>query len=534
MILTIIIFLLTISFLVFIHEGGHFLVAKWTRVWVHQFAIGIGPAIWRWRRRETEYSLRLFPIGGYVRMAGDEEPAAGKKATEGEEPAESAVEVPPDRLFMAKSPWQRMAIIFAGPLMNVLGAVLIIILLVALVGVPFVQIAGFSDHSPAASVMQPGDVILAINGQEIYSTQQVSRLIANSQGRPLDLLITRGEQGKNTHVTVQPYWDNSQGRYLIGVSFNGILLNQIGNLPSGSPLYQQGLRVNDVIVSVNKQPVRDWYEFTNDLRAALAGGARPATLEIIQSGGQRVQQALDLSGTPADLSAWLQGVQPLVLPIYGSTNVVQEIDHRSFLAQEGIEKGDRLVAINGEPVYDFINLIYLTRKAWQGDRQVTLQLERSGGERTIRFELPSQTRPALDLLQGVELELALHKPSNPLASLTIGLQQTWDVLVSFYLGLRSIVLGEIPAGQALSGPVGIAGILGQSIHQGLVPFFMLVALLSLNLGIINLLPFPALDGSRIVFIIYELIRGKPFPPEKEGWVHKIGFFVLMGALLLIT
>jgi membrane-associated protease RseP (regulator of RpoE activity) len=360
MILTIIIFLLTISFLVFIHEGGHFLVAKWTRVWVHQFAIGIGPAIWRWRRRETEYSLRLFPIGGYVRMAGDEEPAAGKKATEGEEPAESAVEVPPDRLFMAKSPWQRMAIIFAGPLMNVLGAVLIIILLVALVGVPFVQIAGFSDHSPAASVMQPGDVILAINGQEIYSTQQVSRLIANSQGRPLDLLITRGEQGKNIHVTVQPYWDNSQGRYLIGVSFNGILLNQIGNLPSGSPLYQQGLRVNDVIVSVNKQPVRDWYEFTNDLRAALAGGARPATLEIIQSGGQRVQQALDLSGTPADLSAWLQGVQPLVLPIYGSTNVVQEIDHRSFLAQEGIEKGDRLVAINGEPVYDFINLIYLT------------------------------------------------------------------------------------------------------------------------------------------------------------------------------
>ena len=76
---TIIAFFVAISFLVFIHEGGHFLVAKWVGVWVHQFAIGFGPAFLRWRGRETEYSLRIFPAGGFVRMAGDEEPAAGAK-----------------------------------------------------------------------------------------------------------------------------------------------------------------------------------------------------------------------------------------------------------------------------------------------------------------------------------------------------------------------------------------------------------------------------------------------------------------------
>jgi regulator of sigma E protease len=100
--LTIIAFIVTIGFLVVIHEGGHFAAARLFGVWVHQFAVGMGPAIWRRKGRETEYSIRIFPIGGYVRMAGEDR----------ESPEDQAV--PKERLFTSKPAWQRMIIVFAG------------------------------------------------------------------------------------------------------------------------------------------------------------------------------------------------------------------------------------------------------------------------------------------------------------------------------------------------------------------------------------------------------------------------------------
>jgi regulator of sigma E protease len=539
-ILTIIVFLLTISFLVFIHEGGHFLVAKWARVWVYQFAIGFGPAIARWRGQETEYSLRIFPMGGFVRMAGDEEPAAGgrkAKADEGQGvKAEHDVEVPPDRLFTAKSPLQRMAIIFAGPLMNIIAAIVIIILLVGLVGLPYLAVAGFTENSPAAAAMQPGDVILAINGQEVYTSQQVNRLVQGSPHRPLDILVGRGPE--RFHVAVTPQWDDGQGRYLIGVSFNGVLLNQIGQLAPSSPLAMQGLQEKDTILSFNDNPVQDWAGFADSLRQALQNHDFKATLEILRD-SKRIQQTINLSAGPSDVTSWFKGALPFTIGVYSSTNVVQAIDTHSYLAQQGIEKGDRLVSGNGRPISNYIDVVDLFSRAAQGDGQVILQVERAGSVRSIQFAIQAEsTQSPIDLLgmvlQGMQMQTALHQPSNPLQSLAIGTQQTWDVLVTFYLGLRSIVLGKIAAGQALSGPVGIFDILGKSLQQGWDQLFWLIALLSLNLGIINLLPFPALDGSRIGFILYELVRGKPISPQKEGWVHAVGFFVLIGVLLLIT
>ncbi|HED04928.1 MAG TPA: RIP metalloprotease RseP [Candidatus Fraserbacteria bacterium] len=532
---TIIAFFVAISFLVFIHEGGHFLVAKWVGVWVHQFAIGFGPAFLRWRGRETEYSLRIFPAGGFVRMAGDEEPAAGAKKGSEQEPAEEPAEpqVPPDRLFSAKSPWQRMAIIAAGPTMNIIGAVVMIILLAGLAGVPSVQVAGFSENSPAAAAaMQPGDIIVAINGQQIYFSQQVSQLIQSAQGRPLTIQVARGAERRQ--LTVTPYWDKDRGRYLIGILFNGILLNQIGQLATDAPLARQGLQRGDVILSVNGQPIDDWFEFAQGLRVALQAGAAQAHLRLLR-GSQLVKQSLDLSAGPADLAGWLKGANPALISVYPSDNVVQEIGAKSFLAQQGLQKGDRLLSANGEPLHNFVDLIYAFERTGQTGGRLALKLQRAGGERTLRFEIPDRNPQAiLKLLGGMQLQLALRKPSGLWQSLVVGFRETWDILVTFYQGMRSIIVGKTPASKALSGPVGIANILGKSLQQGLVSFLFLIALLSLNLGIINLVPFPALDGSRILFIFYELVRGKPIPAEKEGWIHAIGFFVLIGLLLLIT
>jgi len=336
-IITLAAFLITIGFIILIHEGGHFLVAKLTGMWVHELAIGFGPPIFRFRIRETRYSLRLLPIGGYVRVAGDE--------TSAEEDAE----VPQERLFPNRPPWSRMAMVLAGPLSNIMAALLIMVLVVGLIGIPYLEVYQVGEGSPAAEFLQPGDQIIAIDNRPLYFLAQLQQAVQRQgeAGLPVALEVQRGEQV--LHFSIRPIID--EGRYIIGVYFTG-------------------------------------------------------------------------SGT------------------------------------------------------------------------------------THRVPFPT--------------------------NIAVGAIWMKEVVVAQYLGLKAIFTGKVPAGEALTGPVGIASLVGRYFAQGLLPFLTLVALLNLLIGMLNLVPFPALDGSRAAFILYELVRGKPIPPEREGWVHYIGFIILMGLLLLIT
>jgi len=339
LLITLAAFLVTISFLVLIHEGGHFLAAKLARIWVHELAIGFGPPLLRFRIGETRYSLRLFLIGGFVRIAG-EEPASR---------SEEDARVPEARKFYAKPPLTRMGMVLAGPLSNVLAALLIMILVVGLIGVPYLEVYKFVEGSPAAGLLQPGDRLVAVEGRPIYFIEQLQRAVQRQgeRGQPVRLTVER--EGELLELAIAPRLEGD--RYIIGVYFVG-----------------------------------------------------------------------------------------------------------------------------------------------------------SGTTRRVPF------------------------PQN----VAIGLVWVKNIIFAMYLAFKGIFTGAISPGEALTGPVGIASIVGQSLAMGLLPFFTLVAALSLIIGLINLVPFPALDGSRAAFILYELVRGRPIPPEREGLVHYIGFVILMGLLLLIT
>ncbi|MCR4404942.1 MAG: M50 family metallopeptidase [Candidatus Acetothermia bacterium] len=335
---TLIGFLITIGFIVLIHEGGHFLLAKLSGIWVHELALGFGPAILRFRGRETQYSLRIFPIGGYVRVAGD-----GSGGEEDER-------VPPQRLFLNKPPLTRMALVLAGPTMNILAALVIMVLVVGLIRVPYLQVADFPPDSPSRGILQEGDRILSAEGRRIYFLEQFQRAVRErgEAGLPLTVEVERG--GQLERLTIQPKFE--EGRYIIGVYF-------------------------------------------------------------------------------------------------------------------------------------------------------------TGSELTQRVPFPT--------------------------SLGVGLLWVKNVVLGFYTGFKGLFTGAIPPGEAFTGPVGIASIIGQSLAEGLLPFLTLLAALSLVVGgLINLIPFPGLDGSRAAFILYELIRGKPIPPQRESLVHYIGLVILMGLVLLIT
>lgn len=190
--------------LVFVHELGHFLVAKRVGVMVHEFALGFGPRLLARRRGETVYALRLLPLGGFVRLAGMYPPR---------DPSEVP---PPGRGFNDKTVLQRMAVAAAGPLMNVGVAVLLLAVLLAVVGVrlPVPVVAGVEPGRPAAAAgLQPGDAIVAVDGTPVRQWVQVQRAIAASPGRPLTLTLRR--DGREVTVTVTP--DTVDGHGFLGV-----------------------------------------------------------------------------------------------------------------------------------------------------------------------------------------------------------------------------------------------------------------------------------------------------------------------------
>ncbi len=189
--------------LIFIHEFGHFLLAKRAGVRVDKFALGFGPRLFGFRRGETEYSLRLVPLGGFVLMAGMH-------------PNDEGNPVPPGRGYNDKTILQRMSIVFAGPFMNLVLAVALLAVVLAAVGVqmPIPRIDAVVEGSPAAEAgLHPGDVILAIDGRAIKHWGQVQRAVAESADRPLELRI--GRDGSAFTASVTP--ETREGRGFLGI-----------------------------------------------------------------------------------------------------------------------------------------------------------------------------------------------------------------------------------------------------------------------------------------------------------------------------
>ncbi len=196
----------------------------------------------------------------------------------------------------------------------------------------------------------------------------------------------------------------------------------------------------------------------------------------------------------------------------------------------GIMAGDRILAVNGNEVEtwdDFTNL--LTAQA--AGTAVVLEIQREGRNTEIEVipEISSSTGlPAIGVLSNI-----VYEKQGLLTAISIGLQQTYQLTMILLGGLWIMVTGGASAAD-IAGPVGIVGLIGDAAQVGTVFLLSFAAFLSINLGILNLLPIPALDGSRIVFALIEAIRKKPVQPEKEGFIHWLGFMFLMALIVLVT
>ncbi len=406
--------------LVVFHELGHFLVARAFGIRVERFSVGFGKSLLKWQRGDTTWSFAAVPLGGYVRMAG-------------EHPDDENCTGAPDE-FMSKIWWQRFCVVVAGPLANLVFA-LLAFSLIGLVGIPIplqsTQVE-LVDEAALAAGFLPGDQIEAVDG-----------------------------------------------------------------------------------VSVD-----NWYNFQLEVQDALDGA------EVIAVTVTRAAAELDLELERSAIPAALAGMQPWAAPKIGRV----AIGNPAY--QAGLRDGDRVVVIDGEPVSSWNEM--RERIISRPNEDIPLTIERDGVELEVEVHSLAQedaTGQMIGLI-GITMDTPNRRFTLPLGeSIREGVRNTGRWIVLAYSGLWRLVSDFSEAKNNIAGPITIVHLAGSS--AGPSEALNLLAVISIFLMTINLLPIPILDGGHALFCLIEGVRGGPLTMRSQLAMQKVGL-VVIGSLLVLA
>ena len=546
-------FILLVSILIFIHESGHFAFAKIFGVKVITFSIGFGPKIFRIRGKETEYCVGLLPFGGFVKML---------------EGRGTDVILPEDRArtFESQALWKRIVIVLAGPAMNVLFPIALYTsvfledreLLPPTVGVVL-------PGKPADGKLVPGDRIESIDGKDVESFPDVQSIVARRANKPLHLVVLR--DGKNVDVLVTPE-DAIEERELDIVDHIG----RVGIVPTfpaavlgvsrvDSPAYRAGLRSFDRVVAINGHKVERLF----DLQAALATN-RGDTVVLTYMRPVDAPNAPNGMGGLCDIAVMAPQVATITpLPrAEGTTAATGDANDRAadVMARAGIEgadlyaafvpegssewkaglrAGDRIVSLDGAPARSWESLnTDLVRGA---TRMHELAWTRDGAPMAGTFQL---RREQWDDELGQHYERYVFRTThwvpvarggmvpNPhplLYAIGRGVEETGSVIQFIAVGFVRLVQGRVSLSN-VSGPITLYDIAGQAGAKGPAYFVWAMALISVNLGLINLLPIPVLDGGHLAFFLIEWVRRRPLSLRVREVASLVGMSMLVALMLL--
>jgi regulator of sigma E protease len=422
-------FLAGLAALIFVHELGHFLIARKCGVTVEKFSIGFGPKIIGFKSKGTEYLIAAIPLGGYVKMKG-------------EDPEEELADA--QGSFSAATVYQRLAIAFGGPLFNILFAIAIYIG-VYMVGTQTsgTAVGKIHDSSPAQQAgLQTGDRIIEIGGEKIQYWHELQDIVQNAPDKKMDFVI---ERDSKTLITLPITPKSGETADLFGdkqkVGLIGIerLERNIFFIEEGSPADKAGFQVGDDILTIDGVEIRGG----SDLKAAADKPGQELTIRVLRDGQEHV-----LKVTP-------------------------ELKKITDLKGKEIRYGHMGFGISGEMI-------------------------------TERYSLP-----------GAVLR---------------GLEQTWERIYLISVSIKKLFTGSISA-KTIGGPILIFQVYGQQAELGLSYFVLLTAFLSINLGLLNLLPIPILDGGHILFFLIEIIKGKPISDANRERAAQVGLFMLLSLMV---
>lgn len=420
--MSIILALVIFSAIILFHELGHFLLAKKNGIVVTEFALGMGPKLFKFEKGGTVYALKLLPFGGSCAMLGED----------GAEDEEGA--------FNTKSPLARISVVAAGPVFNFILAFAASMIILGVVGYDPAEVIYVEEGSPAAVAgLQEGDLITEFQGKSV----DIAR----------DLVLQMNLDGIDSDEEIQMSYERDGERY------------DISYMPSSYTRYLLG--------------------FTG-----------------VQD-GDKIQITNLVSGYP--------------------------------MGDSKVHEGDYLVAIDSREFENFEDWnTYMGEHPLDG-KTITVTYERDG----LIYEEEMTPKESESVSVGFSYNTGRVK-TTPLGVLKYSV-----IEVKYWIKLTLKSIGMLFAGQVglkdMSGPVGVVDAIGSTYEEVKSEGFVMIAmnmlnmaiLLSANLGVMNLLPIPALDGGRLVFLIIEALRGKPIDREKEGMVHFAGLVVLMVLMVVI-
>lgn len=429
-------FLVVLGVLVAFHELGHFLAARWVGVKVLKFSIGFGPKIFGRQVGETEYLVSAVPLGGYVKLFGEDE-------TEATTPDDRR------RSFSHQGLWGKVLIVAAGPGFNFILAYLIFAGWLSTGSPLFVptfrdlsaDVEALVPGSPASVAgMEVGDRVVSVNGKEISTKTELLDLVSRSNGQPISLEVRR--EGHLKTLTATPVRmtgeevSTEEPLYTIGVEEMPALVTSVLH---GSPASMAGLQPGDRVVAIEGQTIYSWSQMTTHVREHPE---TPLKFEVLREGMRTT-----LTVTPASEK----------LTVNGQTSEVGKI------------------GISG---------------------------------------------PGRSLMRSENVAEAVYQ----------GLEATWGWTELTAIGLYKMVVGDISS-KNIGGPLTIANISGEAASQGASSVVFLIAILSINLGVLNLLPIPILDGGHLLFFLIEGILRKPLGERQREVAQQVGLVLLVGVMI---
>jgi regulator of sigma E protease len=520
---------LMLGVLITVHEFGHFVVAKLCGVRVLKFSIGFGPPIgigrfrMAWSRAGTEYVIAWFPLGGFVKMLGENP----------DEPASAPLDDHPGDPFGVKATWQKLSVVFAGPAMNLILPVFVFAATLAVGIERRAPVVGTVEpDSPAAAAgIQLGDRIAALDGQPVAWWDEFEDRIRKSPGTRVRLELEREGELVERELEVARRAGLDIFRIESEVGWLGLAhtrqLAVLGIADADAPAARAGLRSGDRVSAVEGRPVADWDAFA---MAYAAHGEGEVVLSVARGEGDE-EETLHVD-VPATGSTQALGAIPAVV-------LVASVSEDMPAARAGLAPGDLIVAVDGRPIGSFFT--FQETVLASGGRALEIRYAREGETREVAIA-PERARTGADGLdeevyligiQGVNAilpgVLAIDQVRNPLVSIPRAAQMTVDLTRLFLDGLGRLISGEISR-RHIGGPIEIAKQSHMALQAGWERFLSLLVLISINLAIVNLLPIPILDGGQALLIAVEGIKRSPLSVRTREWVQQLGL-VLIVALM---
>jgi len=529
-------FLLLVGVLVLIHELGHFVAAKLLDVKVLTFSIGYGRPIVRVKLGETEYQIGAFPLGGYVRILGIESNAA-------DDPSQKA---DAGRSFASRPLWQRLVVVLAGPAANLLLPVAIYFVFFAgHTTLPAAVIGDVFDGGAASRAgIEPGDRVLEINGRTVRYWEELEDTVRSSAGKELRLRVSRNGKTFERYVTPIEETVHDRDGQTRHVGWAGIthapFVPIVGVVDGQSPAAKAGLRTGDLIISIDGQAVTNW----RDVQRALGKFVRRTSLVYFRGAEvPGVPQVELLAPGFADLVPETRVADTLERHSYTGLEhaemFVARVDAGSPADTAGLRPGDLVVALDGKPVQHWHDLDQ--RLQTEPDKTFKLSWKRAVGDKTetMSADVTQVHRQRLDDYDHTVSRLVFgagndidrgHGAMVPIDgrvgyAMSKAFERTGETIGTMTRGFFQIL--------ALGGPVTLWRAATVSGNQGWDSFLLMLALVSVNLGLINLLPIPMLDGGHLLVFAIEAIRRRKLTAETHKRLQLAGL-VLIGIITILA